>query len=208
MVRQLRSSRVARLLAREDGFSLIEMLTVIVLLGIILTPLIVSLVQALDAQASQTNVVIAQEQARLALERMRKDIHCAHAAGPASPNDSGGYTMILTETNVTGTAECPGLLAVNASAVQWCTVPVDDSGDRYRLYREDDANLECDGTQSTFQVDYVATANVWPTPPSCAGGEYPTVDVDIPVDVSPGTTMSAAYTLQDQIALRNATPCS
>ena len=72
-------ARLTRVLAQEEGFTLVELLVVILLMGIILAPLIDSMVSALNAQAQQTNVVSAQEQARLAMERMRKDIHCAHS---------------------------------------------------------------------------------------------------------------------------------
>ena len=115
-------------------------------------------------------------QARLALERMRLDIHCAHSVGAPLANSSGGTTIILNETNASGLAECPGLLAQNASSVQWCTVPYPGSTTRYRLFREDDPSVECSGSLSTFQVDYLSQSSVWATP-GCTGGAVPTVSV-------------------------------
>ena len=64
-----------------------------------MAPIIGSLIATMSAQARQVNVVTAEEQARLALERMRKDIHCAHSVGTPLINDSGGTTIILNETN-------------------------------------------------------------------------------------------------------------
>ena len=116
-------------------------------------------------------------------------------------------TLILNETNTTGVVDCPGLLALNSSSVQWCTVPDAGYTNRYRLYREDDPATACDGTQSTFQVDYLTQGSIWTTP-SCTGGQYPTVSVALPIDVYPGTTNEGRYNLDDQIALRNASPCT
>jgi prepilin-type N-terminal cleavage/methylation domain-containing protein len=194
-------------LARDDGLTLVELMVAMLLMSIILAPLIGGMVSMMSAQARQANVVTAQEQARLALERMRKDIHCAHSVDAPEDNASGGVTLILNETNTTGTAECPGIVETNSSSVQWCTVPVAGSTDRYRLYREEDPDTNCDGSQSSFQVDYLTQDALWTTP-SCTGGEYPTVGVDLSVDVKPGTTNEGSYNLDDAIALRNATPCA
>jgi prepilin-type N-terminal cleavage/methylation domain-containing protein len=195
-----------RAVRSEDGFTLVELLVVIVLMGLILGPLVDSLVTALNAQAQQVNVVNAQEQARLALERMRKDIHCAHSVNPPVANGSGGVTLILNETNTTGIAECPGLIQQNSSSVQWCTIPVAGATNRYQLYRENDPNKNCDGVDSTFQVDYITESALWSIP-SCTTGDFPTVAVTLPVDVNVGSLDSSSYDLQDQIALRNASPC-
>jgi prepilin-type N-terminal cleavage/methylation domain-containing protein len=199
--------RLSARLGREDGFTLVEMLSVMVLLGILLSPIITSLVATMSAQARQASAVTAQEQARLALERMRLDIHCAHSVAAPFANTSGGTTILLNETNTSGVAECPGLLAQNAYSVQWCTVPYPGSTTRYRLFREDDVNVACSGSVSTFQVDYLSQPSVWTTP-GCTGGAVPTVTVALSVDVSPGTTAAGSYDLDDQIALRNATPCT
>ena len=113
-----------RRLAAQGGFTLPELLAVLAVLLIILGSLTGAYVSALNAQVDQTRRFDDQENARQALDRMRKDIHCAHGVSDPYVNDSGGQTLVLTETNVTGTAECPGLVQTNASAVQWCTIPV------------------------------------------------------------------------------------
>ncbi len=119
----------------------------------------------------------------------------------------GGRARVPPECLLVGRdeAECPGLLAQNAYSVQWCTVPYPGSTTRYRLFREDDVNVACSGSVSTFQVDYLSQPSVWTTP-GCTGGAVPTVTVALSVDVSPGTTAAGSYDLDDQIALRNATP--
>ena len=190
----------------QDGFTLIELLVVMIVMLIILAPLSGSFVQALGAQVDQTRRFDAEENARQALDRMRKDIHCAHGVSDPAPNASGGQTIVLTQTNVTGTAECPGLVQPNASAVQWCTIPVVGATNRYQLYRENDPNNVCDGAASTFMVDYLTTANLWSSP-TCTTGQYPAVAVSMPVNVDPVRHAPSTYTLSDQIALRNGVVC-
>lgn len=192
--------------AAEDGFTLIEMLVVMIVLLAILAPLTASLVSAQTAQVDQTRRFDAQENARQALDRMRKDIHCAHGVTDPYANDAGGFTIVMTETNLTGQAECPGLVQTNASGVQWCTVPVGGATDRFRLYRENDPDNACTGTGSTFMTDYLTDPAIWASP-TCVTGQYPTVAVTMPVDVDP-SKKPGAYELSDQIALRNGDICS
>ena len=205
--------RVLRRLARrpfpadEDGFTLIEMLVVMIVLLAILAPLTGSFVSAQTAQVEQTRRLDAQENARQALDRMRKDIHCAHGVTDPYTNDSGGETIVMTETNVTGTAECPNLVQTNASAVQWCTIPVAGATNRYQLYRENDPDTTCDGNASTFMTDYLTRADLWASP-TCVTGQYPTVAVTMPVDVDTTHSPEGSYQLGDEIALRNGDICT
>jgi prepilin-type N-terminal cleavage/methylation domain-containing protein len=194
-------------LAAQGGFTLPELLAVMAVLLIILGSLTGAYVSALNAQVDQTRRFDGQENARQALDRMRKDIHCAHGVTDPFGNDLGGQTIVLTETNVTGTAECPGLLQTNASAVQWCTIPVGGATDRFQLYRENDANNACDGNDSTFMVDYLTRADVWGSP-TCITAQFPTVAVVMPVNVDPAHHAVSTYTLRDEIALRNGDVCS
>ena len=201
--------RLRRLLVAQEGFSLVEALVVMVVLLAVLAPLTQSFVSANVAQVDQTRRFDAQENARQALDRMRKDIHCAHGATDPTPNlDAGnnvvGYTLVLTETAVPGAPpECPGLVETNASAVQWCTIKLAD--DRYQLYRENDPSTSCDGQASTFMVDYLTRSDIWASP-TCVTGQFATVEVTMPVDVDP-SKRPGAYQLGDQIALRNGSIC-
>jgi prepilin-type N-terminal cleavage/methylation domain-containing protein len=192
--------------ASQDGFTLVELIVVMLVMLVILAPLSGSLVSALGAQVDQTRRFDAQENARQALDRMRKDIHCAHGVTDPFANDFGGETILMTETNVTGTAECPGLVQTNASAVQWCTIAVTGATNRYQLYRENDPNNTCDGSASTFMVDYLTQSALWASP-TCVTGQFPTVSVTMPVNLDPVNHGPSTYTLGDQIALRNGDIC-
>ena len=198
--------RLKARIAREEGFTLIELLVVMIVMLAVLAPLTTSFVSAESAQVDQTRRLDAQENARQALDRMRKDIHCAHGATDPFTNTAGGQTMVLTETNTTGTAECPGLIQTNASAVQWCTIPVSGATNRYQLYRENDPNNDCSGSASTFMVDYVTQPNLWASP-TCVTGQYPTVGVTMPVNFDLADHPESTYHLSDEIALRNGDIC-
>ena len=207
-----RSTRlVLRLVARrrlspaaEDGFTLIEMLAVMAILLAVLAGLTGAYVSAQVSQVDQTRRLDAQENARMALDRMRKDIHCAHGVTDPYANDSGGYTIVMTETNTSGVAECPNLIQTNSSGVQWCTVPVAGATNRYQLFRENDPDDECDGGGATFMTDYLTRADLWASP-TCVTGQYPTVEVTMPVVINPS---AGRYDLTDEIALRNGDICT
>jgi len=196
-----------RRLRDERGMTLIEMLVTIAILGLVLAPLATAFTSAFSAELSQGNRFQAEQAARMSLNRMRKDMHCAHAVGGLAANVSGGWTIVLTETNASGVTDCPGLVQPNAASVQWCTVPVAGATSRFRLYRENDTSQACNGSVSTFEVDYLTSANPW-TQPACTSGNYPTVAVALPVNVDPVKHPSSTYELDDQIALRNADACS
>jgi prepilin-type N-terminal cleavage/methylation domain-containing protein len=198
-VRQLR-----RMLLADAGFSLVELIVVMVVMLAVLAPLTYSFIAADRAQVDQTRRFDAQQNARQALDRMRKDIHCAHAANDPYANASGGQTLLLTETN-NGVAECPGLVQTSASAVQWCTIPVSGFTNRYRLYRENDPNTTCDGSASTFMVDYLTRPDLWASP-TCVSGQYATVDLTMPVDTE-ASSGGGSYSLADEIAIRNGDIC-
>ena len=199
-------ARLRGVLAKQGGFTLVELVVVMAILLIVLAPLTASFASGMVAQVDQTNRFDAQENARQALDRMRKDIHCGHGVTDPYTNSWGGQTLVLTQTNATGTAECPGLVQTNASAVQWCTIPVAGATDRYQLYRENDPDATCDGSISTFMVDHLTRADIWASP-TCISGQYPTVEVTLPVDVDP-SKRPGTYQLSDQIALRNGDICS
>jgi prepilin-type N-terminal cleavage/methylation domain-containing protein len=199
-------ARLRGALAKQGGFTLVELVVVMAILLIVLAPLTASFASGMIAQVDQTNRFDAQENARQALDRMRKDIHCGHGVTDPYTNSWGGQTLVLTQTNATGTAECPGLVQTNASAVQWCTIPVAGATDRYQLYRENDPDATCDGSISTFMVDYLTRADIWASP-TCVSGQFPTVEVTLPVDVDP-SKRPGTYQLSDQIALRNGDICN
>jgi prepilin-type N-terminal cleavage/methylation domain-containing protein len=209
----------------EAGYTLVELLVVMVILSAVLLGLTAAFVSGLNSQVHATNRAQEQADARMGLNRMREDIHCANAVQNLEQNAYGGFTLTLTETY----GVCPGTSLLlddgtHASGVQWCTIPFPGSTLRYRLFRE--AQGECDGQNATMEIDYISlppggwpqNTTVDPAPTSWAGniwaertcdlGNLPTVPVDIDINLDPIAEPQAGYELKDRIALRNATVTS
>src|SRR5262249_10812817 len=66
----------------EKGYSLVEMLTVMAIMGIVLGGLTQVFTSASKADIDMNNRFNAQEQTRLAPDKLRRDIHCAYDASP------------------------------------------------------------------------------------------------------------------------------
>lgn len=219
-------------LADESGVSLPELLTVMTILLVVLTPLIASFTTALAHETDQTQREAAYSSARIAIQRMKTDVHCAAAVTGVAENAYGGYTLTLTQANDTSSGGwCPAVIPAGSSAsgVQWCTIPVSGSTTRYRLYRFLGLNpTDCDGgAGSTFQVDYIAPpptgwptnatvspapvdweGNLWPDANACPSGNLPTLAVLLNASVDPDSTPYRHYQLRESIALRNAERCT
>jgi prepilin-type N-terminal cleavage/methylation domain-containing protein len=227
---------VARLRA-ERGYTLVELLVVMVLIAVVMTPLVTSFASGMVNEANAARREQAQENARLALGRMRVDIHCAGGVTSVDQNAYGGFTLTLTEAHEGQDGWCPGVIPSGDTSVgvQWCTTPVSGSTTRFVLYRYlglDSSDCGTSGASSTFQIDYIAqpptgwpqntqttttptswVGNLWPTGTTCQDGTAPSgglpaAGVDLSVNVDPIGHPSENYELKDQIVLRNANRCA
>ena len=199
--------RARRLAADDRGVGFVELLVAMVVLATVLVPLTAAFGSATRASIEQADRFASEENARMALEKLRKDAHCAHAVGGLAANEMGGWTLLLTETNTSGEDDCPGLIQQNAASVQWCTAAVAGSTERFQLYRESDADQSCTGATATFLADFLTGPDVFSLP-ACSAGEAPAVGVALVVDRHGAASTAGSYTLQDQIALRNADRCT
>jgi prepilin-type N-terminal cleavage/methylation domain-containing protein len=81
-------------LGAEDGVTLTELLVVMVILLVVLGAITTLFVSATNSQVDQTNRVEAQQEARLALEALRREIHCAKSAvSPAASSSRITITL-------------------------------------------------------------------------------------------------------------------
>jgi len=155
-------------LRRDGGYTLIELIVVLSILALVATPLVMSFTTGMRQEVDQTRREEAYANARLALQRLRVDVHCATGTPGVAQNAYGGFTLTLQENNeASGSGWCPSVLPSGSgvSGVQWCTIPYSGSTTRFVLYRYLGTNaLECDGgSGSSFQVDYLAaTPGIWP----------------------------------------------
>ena len=189
-----------RRLAAEHGYSLSEMLVVLAIIGIVVTALTQLFVSASTAQVDMTRRFEAQQDMRLALDKLRREIHCAKEV-----SWTGG--LPASEIRITLGDYCPtnnvGTSAIGDDIFTWCTV---GSSQRHALWRYNGS--ACSGT-GRKEADYLIMAKVftaYPTPPPgpLPTGQLPTLSVELPVDVNPADAKQR-YTLTDDIVLRNAT---
>jgi prepilin-type N-terminal cleavage/methylation domain-containing protein len=177
---------VRRRLRGEAGYSLVEMLTVMVIMSIVFAGITQIFVAGSKAQTDQDNRFQAQLAARLALDKIRKDIHCASDVTPYAANS---ITLKLP-------SGCGG-------DTSWCTVAVSGYTNRYRLYRK--AGTSC-SSSGLMVADYITNANVFPAFAHASGCScLASLRVDFIVSTNKRNTTVDAYELTDTIFLRNST---
>jgi prepilin-type N-terminal cleavage/methylation domain-containing protein len=174
----------------EAGYSLVEMLTVMAILGVVMAGIGSLFAAGSRAEIDANRRFDAQQNARLALDRIRKDIHCAKSA--AVTTVSGTPTTYMATLTIP--AGCGG-------DISWCTVSVSGSSTRFALYRQ--AGSSC-GSSGLKVADYLTSANAFPTYTAQSPSSLASLVVDIPVSLR-GSTSLDAYELQDTIYLRNST---
>ena len=195
--------RVLRRLRSERGFSLIEMLTVMAIMGIVMGSLTTVFVSASNSEADMNNRFQAQLNSRLALDKIRREVHCAKTATPTGV-DTSSITITLSWLQSDGsTFNCK----TGSGSVTWCTRSV--STNRYALYRVIGAT--CSG--GVKWADYLAPSSSAPT---CSGtlcifnytaqstSSLAMLKVDFPVNMKPSKS-TEMYELMDDIVLRNST---
>ena len=179
-------------LRSERGYSLVEMLVVMAIMGIVMTSLTTVFVQASNSETDMNNRFQAQLTAKLALDKMRREVHCASVATPAGTSSSVTITL-------------PSYCKTGSGSITWCTRSV--ATNRYALYRV--VGSTCTG--GTKWADYLAPsagASV------CSGAlcifnytaqstlSLAKLTVDFPVNVKPSKTVDM-YELKDDLVLRN-----
>jgi type II secretory pathway pseudopilin PulG len=178
-----------RLRCAQGGYSLVELVTVIALLATVLTGVTSVFVSASNSELHANRRVQAQLEAGAALDRLRRDIHCA-GSGSVS-----GSTLSLS-----GCA---------SGAVTWRACAY---GSWYALYRN---ATSCPTNNNASMCSSFPTPTSGKLYSSCltsatftytaavAGTSLAKVRTDIVVNVKPGSVDS--YELADEIVLRNST---
>ncbi len=179
-------------LRREAGYSLVEMITVMAIMSVVLGGLTQVFTSASKADIDMSNRFQAQQNTRLALDKLRTDIHCAYDVSPNTPNPwtSSQSTVTLKITSCA------------SGDVTWCTAAVAGSN-RWDLYRQ--TGSSCSSASPAIRVaKYLTTSTPFSAFSHVTGcGCLASLSVDLPVSVKGSST--GAYRLQDTIFLRNST---
>jgi prepilin-type N-terminal cleavage/methylation domain-containing protein len=192
----------------QAGYTLIETLVVMTLLVVVIGAIADGFTNASKTQTDQTARADDQEAARQALDRMRRDIHCASAAiakQTDSTDPTKGWTLNLTVNpgQCLAVTAGGGAGAGGSDGVQWCTVPVGGATNHYVLYRT--VISACDASDAVFQVDYLTRGDVWAPKVLCSVAHLESVPVDMAVNRDIETRPGRTYELTDTITLRNDT---
>ena len=147
----MRSRRVQRAASAEDGFTLAEMLVVLAILGVVLASLTALFTAVLKSQNEQTNRTQAQQDTRLGLDKLRREIRCASDISTPSGYPSSAVTITLGSW-------CPTAGGA-AATVTWCTkdkngtTPPAVGAQPYTLWRY--TGSACTGTGTRWASDLV-----------------------------------------------------
>jgi type II secretory pathway pseudopilin PulG len=200
-------ARVRGRLAESGGYTLSEMIVVVAILLVVVGALAQLFESAGKAQTDMSNRFQAQQNARLALDKLRQEIHCASDAakgtdGTALAAATAYSTVRLTipgycPTNPTTTTPTP----VTAYAT-WCTALV--STGRYRLWRYvttsaatfvPTCGADVTGATKVQWGDYLTLSNVFPTYVAPQGGSTWAANTSYTVNqlVRPTNTAASPY---------------
>jgi prepilin-type N-terminal cleavage/methylation domain-containing protein len=188
---------VKRLRGGEQGYSLIEMLVTMVILAIVLAGLTTIFVSGQNAEATLNRRFQAQENARLALDRIRGDIHCASAAQAQTINTYPGVK--LADGNCFGATP----------TISWCVVQYSTTPVRYQLFRTTTTGTTaCTATDASrvLVADYLTSSSAFTTA-TIPQYTLQRVGVDFKVSANATTSTADLYELTDSIVARNATRC-
>jgi hypothetical protein len=159
---------------------------VTVILGLVMGGRTTLFVQASNAELDMNRRYQAQQDARVAVDRMRRDIHCASAVTPAGSSSSFDATL---------PTQCPG----GGGTVRWCM-----HGGTQRLYRHlNPSGGGCGpGTSGTRYAQYVTNTNpfTYTAPTQTSLG---TLTVSLWVNPEPSVATSRTWKLEASMVLRN-----
>jgi prepilin-type N-terminal cleavage/methylation domain-containing protein len=189
------------LAAKEEGYTLVELLVVMVILGTVLAGLTTVFVGGSNAEIRLNQRFQAQQQARLALDRIRTDIHCASAAQAQTIGTYAGSLKLAETSCYAYTASVPP-----TPTVSWC--PVSVTATRYQLYRSTATSNICTSSDATrvLIADYLTTSSNVFTTAAIPQNSLQTVGIDFKVSANTKTPTRDVYELTDSIVVGNYTP--
>jgi prepilin-type N-terminal cleavage/methylation domain-containing protein len=182
----------------ERGYTLVEMLTVMVIMGIVIGGLTTVFVSASKSESDMNRRFQAQLAGRLGLDKLRREARCATQVTSATPSSSSASSITLS---------LPSYCKTGSGSVTWCTRSI--STNRYGLYRATGAS--CSG--GVLWADYLVPTTSAPTcatPTALCVFAYTaqsttslaTLRVDLPVNLNPSNAVDL-YELADNVVLRN-----
>ena len=206
MVERLPISALRRRLRNESGYSLIELVVVMAILGVVMAGLTTIFVEGGNAQLDLNRRFQAQQATRLALDRIRGDIACASAASAIPIPSAVTPTYPALRLNFTS-------CSASTTYVYWCVVTVTTVPPRYQLYRTTAAvaptATTCTATDTSrvLIADYLTTSSNVFTTATVPDFALQMVALDFPISVNYKAGRDV-YELKDAIVAGNSTRCA
>lgn len=169
-----------RRLGREGGYTLIELLVVMVILTTVIGSLTVLFVQASKAEVDMNRRFRAQQDARVAVDKMRREIHCSDQITPTGVSDAISVRL---------PAQCPTAGGTETTVVY----DVVGSGQRWQLRRS-----------SVVLADYVTEQNAFSYTAPVTSTSLGKLRVTLPINIEPSNGVKE-WRLVADIVLRNTT---
>ena len=175
-----------RRLRGERGYTLVELLVVLAIFTTVVTALVSLFTSGAKAELDMNRRFEAQQNARLALDRMRRELHCANGVTATAGTPVSSITVSLP-------SQCPSS-GGSAISVVYDTSLV--SAGRYRVRRT------VNGTTVVI-ADYITTTNGTAfTYTAASASSRAIVHVDFQVNINPNEGWKT-WRLVDDIVLRN-----
>ena len=167
--------------------SLVELLTAIVLLGIVTVGISTAFASAMKAESDLEHRFEAQQSVRLGLSRLRSDVHCASAETPTS----GSSTSV--------TLTIPSGCQTAAGSVTWCAV---SGTGGYSLWRVPGTTCTTSASGSVRLATGMTAQSVFTPDATVHAGAPVLPSVAVRFTVS---FVGRTYTAGDTLYLRNGT---
>jgi prepilin-type N-terminal cleavage/methylation domain-containing protein len=185
----------------EDGYSLVELIVVMAILGVVLSGLTTVFVGGSTAEAQLNHRFQAQQESRAALDRIRTDIHCASSAQALAINTYPALRLNVTSCNSATTYD------------YWCAISASTSPQRYQVWRTTSTAAPTVSTCTSTDASRVLIANNLVTSAAFTTNATPqnglqTVAVDFKVSANGTSNTKELYELTDSIVARNAARCA
>jgi prepilin-type N-terminal cleavage/methylation domain-containing protein len=195
VVRRLRA-RVDRVRHEDGGYSLVELVVTMAILGTVMAAIASLFVSGIRSQADLDSRFQAQVQLNTAVVKLRREAH--NACGLRAGYTTSAITLNMPTANPP--PQPPDTPCTVPTTITWCTI---GGGSRYALYRV--AGTTCTATNAKLYADYITTAAVFPTftAMNLANSTLARLHVRFPVNVKTNSSVASPYLLDDDIVLRN-----
>jgi Tfp pilus assembly protein PilW len=190
-------ARISARLGREEGQTVIEMITTMAMLSFVMAAVAALFVSGLHAQTDMDQRFQAQQNARLALTAIRSDIRRSCVAPQVYATPASGTTLAsgVFGAKVVLASVCSN--GVATSNVTWCADSSTGAAP-FGLYRQ--TGTACAFNNGVKRADQLKANAVFAL--STTSGQRPSLTVSFPVDANLSTTVGT-YTLGDTVMARN-----